>query len=344
MRVALDVLTPKMAILAHYLRRSLIEEGFEVDIIAREQTQTLAILDILKTPYRVIGRYGGSSLEGKLEADLQRERDLLNYIKQHGKPDVFWSKASVSGFRVAFGLKIPIVCTNDTLHNTPVVKLTVPLVNFLVIPEVYRVSQWTRFGINREKIVRYRGLEEVTWMREIKPDRERIMKSIIGEVVDKLVVIRGVEYKSSYFNGEKVNILEILVKLSNFSTVLFLPRYNEDFKIANNLSNVKIPRKTPFAPELLAIADLVISSGGTMATEAALAGTPVLIYHFWLPTANFLKRRKLPIWYVPNTSRLLEIAKSILKDPEKFKVNTEHLLRQMESPIPKTVNCIKKCL
>ena len=343
MRVLLDVLSPKMAMLAFYIRKALLDEGFDVEVIARDQTQTLAILDMLRVPYKLIGRYG-TTLKEKLQAELQREQLLLDYMDHCGIPDVLWSKGSVSGFRVAFGLKIPIVCTNDTLHNEPVVRLTVPLVDFLVIPEAYKAEDWSQYGISKARIIRYKGLEEVTWMKNLRPNKKRILKEVLGEVVDRLIVVREIEYKSSYYSSNITSIVRLLAKsLENF-TILYIPRYKEDYERVKGLNNVRVPKKIPYAPELLAVADLVISSGGTMCTEAALAGTPVINYFFWTPIAEYLKKRGLPIWYAPYPENLISKAKEILKKPETYRVNTELLLEQMESPVPKTVECIKRCL
>ena len=259
-------------------------------------------------------------------------------------PDVFWSKGSVSGFRVAFGLKIPIVCTNDTLHNEPVVRLTVPLVNFLVIPEAYQAEDWSQYGISKARIIQYKGLEEVTWMKNLKPNKKRVSKKVLGEVIDRLIVVREIEYKSSYYSGNITSIIRFLAKSLGDSTILYIPRYKEDYEKVKGLDNVRVPKKTPYAPELLAVADLVISSGGTMCTEAALAGTPVINYFFWTPIAEYLKKKGFPIWYAPYPEKLISKTKEILRKPEIYRVNTDPLLEQMESPVPKTVECIKRCL
>ena len=81
-----------------------------------------------------------------------------------------------------------------------------------------------------------------------------------------------------------------------------------------------------------------------MATEAALLGTPVLINYFWTPISRFLKRKRLPIKYTPNLTTLLSEARKILKDPNKFRVDTSKIIEKMESPVQKSVECIKRCV
>ena len=57
---------------------------------------------------------------------------------------------------------------------------------------------------------------------------------------------------------------------------MFLPRlaYQGDVIRAQGFSNVYVPQKALNGPDLLHVADLVISGGGTMNREAAVLGTP----------------------------------------------------------------------
>ena len=293
-------------------------------------------------PYEVIGRYGGASLKDKLKFEMEREREFLRMFEDE-PPDVVWSKGSVSAFRVAFGLRIPIVCNNDTPHNEPVVRLTVPLVDRLLIPEPFEKREWARFGIDLRRITKYKGLEEVAWMKEVRADRRNALVNVSGgsiDQADRLIVIRGVEYKSSYYHGG-MDISSLLPELAEIATVVYIPRYEEDIRVATKVKGVIIPRRVPYAPELLASADLVISSGGTMGTEAALAGTPTVIYHFWTPLARYLQRKGFPVWKRTSPSGVLRLSSKILRDPDRYRKDTREKLKRMESPIPKLVDLIK---
>ncbi len=350
-KVVLDVATPKQAIFASMLYKKL-KNKCEVEVLARKETQTIDLLNILKVPYSVLGWYGKPSIEGKLEATLKREFMLLKHFKKNGFPDVLWSHGSVSGIRIAYMLRKPVVYNNDTLHNTPVVKLTVPYASCLIIPEAYRKSEWSRFGLEKDKIFRFKGVEEIAWIKEYKPlNREKVLDKILsGQNFDRVIVFRGIEYKASYVNhdeGFNVNISiirNVIKKLLKYAAVIYLPRYEEDRKLVEGLSKIFIPEKPPYAPKLVNTVDLVISSGGTLARESALLGTPTLSFYFNDRILKYLKRRGFNVKYIPDVKKLLKISLKILKNPEKYKMNTSKLLKKLESPIPVTIKHILKFL
>lgn len=350
-KVVLDVATPKQAIFASMLYREL-KSKCEVEILARKETQTIDLLNILKLPYLVLGEYGNQSVEGKLEATLKREFMLLKHFKRNGFPDVLWSHGSVSSIRIAYMLRKPVVYNNDTLHNTPVVKLTAPYASCLIIPEAYKKSEWSKFGLEKDKIFKFKGVEEAAWIKKYKlPNHEKVLDKILnGQSFDRVVVFRGVEYKASYVSydeGFKVNlniVRNVLRKLTKYAAIIYLPRYEEDKGVMKGLEKVFIPEKPPYAPKLVGAVDLVISSGGTLARESALLGTPTLSFYFNDRILRYLKMKGFNVKYVPNAEKLLKISLKILKNPEKYRINTYRLLKKLESPIPLTIKHILKFL
>ncbi len=339
-KVALDAATPKHAILASILYNELKKRGYEVEVLAREETQTLDLLKLFKIPYLETGKYGGATLEGKLEATIQQEIKILNHFKREGKPDVFWTHGNVSGVRVAYGLGIPIVYNNDTLHNEPVVKLTVPLTTKLVIPEAYKKREWSRYGIDLKEIIRFKGTEEVAWVKNLKINKEEIFREAEVET-GKLVVVRGSEHMACYSSKETLNLRKILRELSREATVMFLPRYRGEEKLSEGIKNVTVPKKTVFAAGFVGAADLVVGSGGTICKEATLQGTPTISFHFEDAVTKYLERKNFPIWYIPTINEVIKKSEKILRDPEKYRVDTSKKLKRMESPVPAVLKSIE---
>lgn len=243
MKIWLDLCNPKDVIFANLLKNEFERLGYTVIITAREDTQIIGLLEHFKLQYTLIGDHGGSALSGKLRAFANGVLGLLNYFEGSGNPDVCWAHASVDGMRTAFGLGIPIVCNNDTLQNTPTVKLTVPLANYLIIPEAYEKKEWSKIGLEEEKIIVFRGIEEVAWVKDIRPDREKIVERYIGKDVDRFVVVRNIEYKANYSLGAEDNTDIVLKRVSKYATVVYLPRYKEDYLRIKGLKNVIIPKE-----------------------------------------------------------------------------------------------------
>ena len=332
-KILLDVATPKHAILANILYNKFLFHGYDVEIVARRGTQTIDLLNLFGKPYTVIGEYKGS-LKNKLLESLRQKIRLLEYFDENGYPDVLWTHGNVPGIRVAYQLNIPIIYLNDTPYNIPVAKLTVPLATYLITPEAWSKRDWSRYGIDPRRIIRFRGLEEVAWIRNMKPD-PKIIDKIVGKNVDRLVVIRGREYKSSYSLGVKTDLLSLIPKLSEYATILYIPRYSEERKLVyrlKKLDNIVVPDKVFLAAEVLGVADLFIAAGGTMTNEAALQGTPVISHHVYPKFIRYLVKNGLPVIYAEKKEDILRYALKILRNPDKYRVDTKNIIRNMENP------------
>jgi hypothetical protein len=73
-------------------------------------------------------------------------------------------------------------------------------------------------------------------------------------------------------------------------------------------------------------------------------GNPTIAFHFWDAVAKYLKRKKFPIYHTLDMDKILTLAQYILKNAQKYRVDTKPLLDILESPIPLTVERIKEAL
>jgi hypothetical protein len=337
----LDAVTPKDSLLVSSLLPPLHEKGYKTIVTAKRQTQTTDVLELLNVPYTCVGKYG-ETLREKLAEEQKRTLGFVELLDKIGLPKVLWTHGDVSAIRTAFGLQIPIVYSNDTPHAFHVAKLVSPLVDWLVAPVPFGKS-WSRFGISKSRIVLYDGVEEIAWLtREHKPERPKFLKELTEK--ERVVLFRNVEYRASYCRDVKVDVGRLVKELSEMATVVYLPRYEEEREKLGNLNNVWIPPKTVLAFQIIPYVDVVVGSGGTICREAALIGIPTINFHFWDAIAKYLHRKGLPIQYSNSTDRIIKIAKNILKKPEKYKTDTQYVLRKLENPVSTTVQYIEKCL
>ncbi|RLG61878.1 hypothetical protein DRN84_02890 [Candidatus Geothermarchaeota archaeon] len=332
MKIILDVATPKHAIFAAYLEPIYRRKGFDVEILARESTQTLKMLRYFKLDYKVIGYYGGMDLTEKYIATLDNEINLLKHILEFGEPDILWSHGNVAGIRTAFHMGIPVIHVNDTPYNIPVAKLTVPLSTKLVTPAAWSISDWSRFGIDPGDIIRYYGIEEVAWIRRMDVDREKIRSRYLDRD-ERIIVFRMIEYKASYSLNVKPPIYKVLEKLSRYAKIIYIPRYEEELKLASKIPNTIILRDVVFAPELIAASDINLNSGGTMAREGALLGVPTISYYFYNKITRFLIKHRLPIWYIPDIDKIIRKTIKILRDPDKYRIDSKEILNKFDDPL-----------
>lgn len=132
------------------------------------------------------------------------------------------------------------------------------------------------------------------------------------------------EYMQTLANSEE-NIQVVAVSGKN-------KKVYEKFKqIAENKENIKVLEFTNKVPELMSIADLVITKpGGITSSESLASNVPILAINP-IPgqeeeNAEFLAENKVAIWLKPK-DKLEEKLKEILKDEtlNKLKENTKKL-------------------
>jgi hypothetical protein len=339
--VWLDVVTPKDALLVYCLLPALQKKKLDVLVTAKEQTQTTQMLRLLRISFIRVGEYG-RTLEEKLVEEQKRVLGLVNLFKEKGTPKVLWTHGGVDAARTAFGLQMPIVYSNDTLHATHVARLVSPLVDWLIAPKPFGKS-WSKFGIPRSRIRLYDGIEEAAWIKstppsKVPPEIEELSKR------GRLILFRDVEHRASYFRQSRIDTFRLIKKLSKMAKVVYLPRYEEEKKELRQIRNLWIPECTLIAYHLLPAIDLVVGSGGTVCRESALLGIPTLSFHFWDSIARYLHKKGFPIRHVTDEGKILNLAKASLESNEEHKAERVSLLNVLESPVPLTIEYLVKCL
>lgn len=337
--VWLDTVTPKISIAIHSLLPILHAKGYSTLVTAKNATQTTDMLDILKVPYHRIGNYGATPKE-KLAFEQKRTLEFIDLFDKVGYPRVLWTHGDVAAIRTAFGLNIPIVYVNDTVFAYHVAKLATPLVDWLIAPVSFGKS-WSRFGITKNHIILYNGLEEIAWLRNVKFEKPAFLKEL--ENKRPIILFRDAEYDASYCKNVKIDTQKLLQQLAKIATVVALPRYEGDEKRLMDIPNVWIPAKPVLTAQLIPYVDLMVGSGGTACRETALMGIPTINFHFWDVQARYLYRKGFPVRLIRSTERIVREAKKILATPEKFRTDVEAEMSKLESPIPVWAKYIELC-
>lgn len=336
----LDAVTPKDSLLVSSLLPPLHEKGYKTVVTAKRQTQTTDVLDLLNIPYTCVGKYGQTP-EEKLVEEQKRTLGLVKLFDEIGFPKVLWTHGDVSAIRTAFGLQIPVVYSNDTPHAFHVARLVCPLVDWLVAPLAFGKS-WSRFGVPKSRIALYDGVEETAWLGAPKRERPKFLDELPRK--NRVVLFRNAEYKASYCKDVKVDAWHLVRELSKTATVVYLPRYEEEREKLKDVDNVWVPSKPLLTFQIIPWIDLMVGSGGSICRETALMGVPTINFHFWDVIPRYLHKKGFPIQRVANTARIIEIARKILKKPEKYKLNTERILKKLEQHGPIAVSHIEQCL
>ena len=352
----IDVLTPKQAMFTSKLAPKLESSGFDVEITTRKYREAEELAKRLGLNARPVGRHGGGSLRGKLEASIERMM-LLTKLASELRPDVLVSFASVEAARVAYGLGIPQLILCDSPHAEAVVRLTVPLAQKLLTPWVIPKDAWTCYGISEERIIHYRALDPWVWLKDLKDGSEKILEELGLDSSLPLVVCRVAESRAAYLLGDAPEvgvaprILRLLSTLEEDFNLVVVPRYESQISELRRLvgSRGVVLDYVIDGPRLLKNCSVFIGSGGTMNTEAALLGVPTLTY---FPHKPYIIQRFLMDWGLvygaSKPEKLVEMVRRILRDLDEYrethKIKAEALVSGMEDPLPKVVSALKGIL
>jgi uncharacterized protein len=259
------------------LIRILRGRGDEVEITAREYSQTLQLLELHGLEATVLGRHGGRSRLAKARRLAGRLSSLRGWAKGRDF-DVALAHGSHELTITARRLGIPSATTFDYEWAWLQHQLGCRAATRVVVPEAIPPERLARYGATPPKLQRYRGLKEEYYLADFEPDTA--VPGILGvELGRVLVVLRPPPDVSLYHRHSNPlfpQTLDVLGRREDVHAVV-LPRTEEqrDFVRSLDLPSVIVPDRAVDAQSLIALADVVVSAGGTMNREAAALGVPV---------------------------------------------------------------------
>ena len=286
----------------------------------------------------IIGKHGGMTKSGKLDASLNRSMSLGKTVEKF-KPDLAVSFCSPEASRVAFGLGIRHVAFCDSPHAEAVMKLSLPFVQKLLIPWIIPKKEFTKYGIAEKDIIQYKSVDAAVIVRNAPKARQT-------KNTKKRILIRIEEEQAAYTQRNN-QTLQMIQKISNKFTqceILVLPRYRTQIiNLKKTLSgNAKILGKVMIGSKLLQSIDVFVGSGGTMTAESALFGIPTISYNA-VPNLvqDYLVRKKLVVLESSPTKIISIIDKFLSSDNKALQKNARQTLASMEDPYKKLIQIIK---
>jgi hypothetical protein len=148
----------------------------------------------------------------------------------------------------------------------------------VVVPEAIPQERLDRLGAATSKVRRYPGLKEEYYLHRFEPD-ESVLDELDLDRARVLVVVRTPPEVSLYHRHGNPLFADVLELLGHDPSVqaVVLPRTVEQEQAiaAKKLPSLVLPQSAVDAQSLVALADLVISAGGTMNREAVALGVPV---------------------------------------------------------------------
>ena len=159
MKIWIDILTPKQLLFSEPIIEKL-GQKHKILCTSREYNEVSKLGKIRDFDLIFVGKHGGGDKESKLRASINRIEKLSRKIKKF-EPDVVISFGSPEAARISFGLGIKHIMFCDSPHANAVMKLTLPLIQKLLIPSVIPKEEFSKFGINQKDIVQYKAIDAV---------------------------------------------------------------------------------------------------------------------------------------------------------------------------------------
>ena len=277
MKVWIDMTAPAHVLVYRPLMELLREQGAEIELTARDYAQTLQLLDLHGLSAEVIGRHGGRSRVQKARQMTHRLSALKKWAKGRDF-DIALAHGSHELTLTARRLRIPSSTTFDYEFATIQHQLGCRAATKVVVPDMIPAERLEPYGVRPPKLVQYPGLKEEYYLADFEPDRSLLDRFGV-DPARVLVVLRPPPDVSLYHRHSNPLFpmtLDHLGRLENVHAFV-LPRTEDQREYVRKLDlpSVILPEKAVDAQSLIALADLVVSAGGTMNREAAALGVPV---------------------------------------------------------------------
>jgi predicted glycosyltransferase len=276
MRIWIDLTAPAHPVVFRPIIRLLLEAGHEVEVTARDYAQTLPLAQRLGIAHTAVGRHGGASRVRKLTALAGRTWRLRRFSR--GRFDLAVAHGSNDLALAAASLRIPAVNTFDYEFAVQQHHIGCRLARRVMTPDAVPPERLARYGVGPGKLVQYEGLKEEYYLADFAPD-PRVLDALGVDRERVLVIVRPPPDVSLYHRKSNRLFPRVLEHLGGREDVcaVVIPRTaaQRDHVLRLSLPSVIVPAQAVDAQSLIALADLVVSAGGTMNREAVVLGTPV---------------------------------------------------------------------
>jgi uncharacterized protein len=277
MKIWVDMSAPAHVLVLRPIIERLRERGHTVEVTSRDYAQTQALLQMHGMPHTPIGRHGGASRMRKAYRLGARTAAMIGYGRGRSF-DLALAHGSNDLAIAARLLGVPEANMHDYEYAVTQHRIGCRLARRVMFPDSVPAERLRRFGVGPDKLFPYPGLKEEYYLYDFEPDRDALAR-LGADAARVVVVVRPPPDVSLYHRKSNPLFPKVLQRLGSDADVqaIVLPRTAEQREFIESLAlpSVILPPGAVEAQSLVALADLVVSAGGTMNREAAALGTPV---------------------------------------------------------------------
>lgn len=269
MKIFIDIGHPAHV---HYFKHMIFAmqaEGHSFFISAREKEFTFSLLEQLKIPYYNRGKGARSAIGKLIQMFLIDIKLLIKAIRF--KPDLFLSFASPYTAQVSWIMRRPCITMDDTEHAKFGHAFYKPFTNVFLNP----VSFSCNFG---GKQIKFNSYMELSYLHPnyFKPQKAAIYKELNLPESTKIGLIRIVSFAANHDIGHKGldshTLQQLVTELSHECKVYI----SSEKILPDQFSQFIFPLSPDKMHDVLAVSDLFVGEGATMASECAMLGTPAI--------------------------------------------------------------------
>ena len=338
MKIWIDILTPKQLLFSEAIIEKL-GKNHQILCTSREYGEVTRLAKIRGFRLNSIGKHGGENKETKLKASIERMEKLFSKIKRYS-PDLVISFCSPEAARISFGLGIRHIAFCDSPHADAVMRLTIPLIQKLLIPKVIPKKEFSKYGIHEKNIIQYNAIDALVTLKR------KVNKKVplpFTKNNKRNILIRLEEDQAAYSTKSR-KIIPIIKKIAfhhKEDNIVILGRYSKQIKnIQKSVGNqIKILKMTYDGKHLLQNTDVFIGSGGTMTAESALLGVPTISYN---AIPNIIEKVLVKKGLVKRETDPKRISNQITKISKSMnQKRAKKITNHMDDPIEKLIKVIR---
>src|SRR5262245_13827853 len=252
-------------------------EGHQVTVTSRDYTQTQELLALHHMDHTPIGRHGGASRVSKLMRLIERTYKMRSFGKGKGF-DLAIAHGSNDLAIASRLLGIPEANMHDYEFAVAQHEVGCRLAKRVIFPDSVPPERLKRFGVGPEKLFQYPGFKEEYYLADFEVD-PGVLDQVGVDTERVVVIVRPPPDVSLYHRKSNPLFPQVLARVGTDERVqaIVLPRTPEQRQYVKNLAlpSLIVPDHAVDGQSLVALADLVVSAGGTMNREAVALGTPV---------------------------------------------------------------------
>jgi predicted glycosyltransferase len=267
MKVLIDINHPAHVHFFKNLIRILKDKGHEVIVTASLKEINYDLLRRLNIDFIDLGSYGSSPLTKMLNVPLMALK-MRKVVSKH-KPDILMGIASSRICHgTLFSKKRKTWVFTDTEHAKEQILLFKPFADIIFTPDCFLND----LGKTQ---VRYPSYHELAYLHpnNFTPNT-KVLDTLKVKADETFFLIRFVSWEASHDIGQKGLSFNQKMKLLNILESKGKVFISDEGKIPSQFEKYKLPTDVDDIHHVIYFATMYIGEGGTMASEAAVLGTP----------------------------------------------------------------------